>query len=332
MTSALADRGADAPIPCSGLDRTLHLPGPWRLDDGVQLDALQAGLRMSGDGSAPAVLVLGGISADRRVLATSSEDGWWERCLGSEGADLAQRYRVLGVDYLGGLGNSRGLASQGDAIALQSVSTRDQATLLAALLEWLDLGPVPIIGASYGGMVALQLASTRPDLVSGALVLAASHRPEPMAVARRWVQKQVLALDAPDEAVVRLARALAMTTYRSPREFRQRFGGPDGARSLETYLERQGERFAARFSREAYRLLLDSIDRHALAPESVNVPLTLVGFDTDELCPPALMRELALRVPALRAWHRLQTVYGHDGFLCEASAVAGLVNRFLEDE
>ncbi len=42
---------------------------------------------------------------------------------------------------------------------------------LAELLELLDLGPAAVVGASYGGLVALDLALARPELVSR-LVLA----------------------------------------------------------------------------------------------------------------------------------------------------------------
>ena len=303
---------------------------------GTTLAGVTVRMRMAGPPGAPVVLVLGGISADRQAVFSADEggEGWWQGALGADGADLLSRHRVLGLDYLGGPGGTEPERNRFRPAALDAVSTTDQARLIERLLAELGLERVTVIGASYGGMVALQLATLCPDRLDRCLVLAAAHQPEPMAVARRWVQKKLLELQDRPEAgahAVSVARALAITTYRSPREFRQRFGGPDGARSLVSYLEHQGDKFAARFGREDYRLLLDSIDNHAVDPARVTTPLTLVGFDTDELCPPALLRELATRVPRLKAWHRLQSIYGHDAFLCEKTAVAGLVTRFLEE-
>ena len=50
------------------------------------------------------------------------------------------------------------------------VTTLDQAADVAGLVGCLGLGPMHVVGHSYGGLVALQLALDCPDLV-GSLVL-----------------------------------------------------------------------------------------------------------------------------------------------------------------
>ena len=104
-----------------------------------------------GPSGAPLVVVLGGISASRHVVATEHDPspGWWETVVGPGRAIDTTRLRVLGVDYLdGGRGS--------DGRPKRIVSTHDQADAIAAVLDRLSVERAhALIGASYGGMVAL---------------------------------------------------------------------------------------------------------------------------------------------------------------------------------
>jgi homoserine O-acetyltransferase len=296
-------------------------------------------MRLAGPAEAPIVIVLGGISAHRRPVAAPGEAdaGWWQDVLGEGGAGLLRDHRLLAIDWLGGNGDSSGPNNFGRPPAeFPEVDTIDQARLLARTLDLLGVERVAaVLSASYGGMVGLQFAALYPQRLQRLMVIGCAHRPEPMAVARRWVQKRILSLaeDGPAarEAVV-LARALAMTTYRSAAEFRDRFGGPGGRESLASYLEYQGAKFADRFDRESCLRLMDSIDRHAVNPARVRTPLTLLGFDTDELCPPPLLRELAAMAPGSERLIEASSRYGHDAFLCEHATVARTIREFLQGE
>ena len=80
-----------------------------------------------------------------------------------------------------------------------------------------------------------------------------------------------------------LARALAMATYRSAREFEERFAGPaeatpEGFRfPVENYLLARGESYAAVYQPEAFVCLSESIDLHRVEPAAIRVPTTLIG-------------------------------------------------------
>lgn len=69
---------------------------------------------------------------------------------------LAQEYRVLRYDRRGHSRSERPEA-QG--------SIREDVADLAGLIEELRLAPAHVIGSSFGGAIALQLAAVRPDLV-----------------------------------------------------------------------------------------------------------------------------------------------------------------------
>jgi len=333
--NALAD-DSSAPADCTR-ETVLELAQPFRLECGQILPAARVAIRLSGPENAPVVAVLGGISAHRCPVALPGEapEGWWQRVLGEQGADILHTHRVLGLDYLGGGGDTTAPSNWGAAPeAFPAIDSLDQARIAVAALDALGLDRIEaVIGASYGGMVALHLASGFAGRIDRAMVIASAHRPEPMAVARRYVQKKILALASQagvsSREAVEAARALAMTTYRSPAEFRKRFGGPGGNRSLASYLDHHGDKFAARFDAVAYARLIDSIDTHAVNPATIRIPLTLVGFDSDEICPPALMHELADLAPGTRGLAVLPSIYGHDAFLCEQDGVAGAIAGFL---
>jgi pimeloyl-ACP methyl ester carboxylesterase len=85
---------------------------------------------------------------------------------------LAERHTVLSYDRRG---HSRSIAPVG-----RHGSRRQHEDDLAALIETLDLGVVTLVGNSYGGSIALGLASRRPDLVRCVI----AHEPPLLGVAR----------------------------------------------------------------------------------------------------------------------------------------------------
>lgn len=286
-----------------------------------------------GPASAPAVVVLGGISAGRRAGPTPLDPspGWWPGVVGPGLALDPRRHRLVGIDWLGGPGSGWKPRAP--------VTTRDQARAVSAVLDHLGVGRAVLVGASYGGMVALALAASEPRAVEGIVLLCSAHRTHPLATAVRVVQRGILRLGSAEgraaEAVA-LARALAMITYRTPEEFDERFSHradevPEDAPTfpVQRYLEAVGGAFARRFDADAFRRLSESIDLHDVDPADVKVPTTLVSVDSDALVPPWLADELACRLPALVRHVRLTSHFGHDAFLKEVEAVSAVLGDTL---
>jgi len=311
------------------------LPAPF-LGEHARLPFAAATYEITGDGG-PAVAVLGGISATRHLAAHEGDPspGWWEAQVGPGRAIDTTRVRAIGIDYLGA-----GLR-EGDAVPL--VSTADQARALAAVLDAAGVGRLhALVGASYGGMVALAFAALFPDRAGQVVVLSAAHQPHPMATAVRAVQRRVVrdgvACGRGREALA-LARALAMTTYRTGRELAGRFGGGwtvdgEGAArfEVEAYLDHQGSRYARRFTPERFLCLSQSIDLHRVDPAAVTVPCTLLAVRGDPIAPAWQVAELATRLAGPCTRHELDSIYGHDAFLKEDDAVASLLTHALGQE
>jgi homoserine O-acetyltransferase len=132
-----------------------------------------------------------------------------------------------------------------------------------------------------------------------------------------------------------LARRLAMTTYRGEREFAERCNGAPEFRdgrfrfAEEGWLEAAGARFVERFDAERFLALSESIDLHAVAPESVRVPATLIGIASDRLVPLADLCELQRRSGAPATLHVIDSRYGHDAFLKETAQIGPLIAEAL---
>jgi homoserine O-acetyltransferase/O-succinyltransferase len=312
----------------SAIEDVLHWGPRFPLHHGGSIEPLRLGWRLAGRAGAPVVLALGGISAHRRVFdLQQARAGWWSELVGPGAALDADRVGVLGIDYVGASGESSGPLAGG---TFASISSYDQAEALRVLLDHLHIGALrAIVGASYGGMVALAFAERYPERVEQLLIISASERAQPMATAWRSVQRRIvrfaLQLGRPAEGLA-LARALAMATYRSPQEFAERFAQPPRLEQgrfvfpVEEYLLSRGRDYAARYLPEAFLCLSESIDLHAVDARRIGVPTTAVAVLEDQLVPIADMRAMAARLPRARLCE-ISSRYGHDAFLRESSAL-----------
>ncbi|KRE99984.1 alpha/beta hydrolase [Frateuria sp. Soil773] len=283
-----------------------------------------------GAADAPTLIVQGGISASRDVVALDGEQapGWWQALVAAGGAIDLDRYRVLSIDWL-----------TPAELGAGAVSSEDQADALAALLRALGIVQVhAFVGSSYGAMVALAFAARHPRAVDRLVLLAGAHRPHPLSTAQRSIQRNIVRLGQAtgqaDEALA-LARQLAMTTYRGSEEFSRRFGAAPEFRDgrfhfpVEDYLEHQGRRFVARFDADRFLALSESIDLHDVTPEQVPAPATLIGFPSDRLVPLTDLCELQRRLHGAATLEVVDSPYGHDAFLKEPAQLAPLLREAL---
>ena len=362
----VAHRAHLAPVPAPEMvvrEGILDVPGEVSLYHGGRLSGIRVAWRLAGPANAPVVCALGGISANRRVFDEENpKQGWWSEVVGPGQALDAERFRVLSFDYLGGSAETTGPRRVGlaavstdaagsraandsaqeaasapvadtSASSFPNISTYDQAELLVRLLNNLGLKSLrAIVGGSYGGMVALAFGERYPERVSRLVVIGAADRTHPMATAWRSVQRQVLRFAVecgrPKEGL-KLARALAMSTYRSAEEFEARFDGApirDGERfafPVEHYLFARGNDFAERHHPEAILCLSESIDLHHVDATRIFVPTTIVAIREDQLVPLSDLRGLAARLPVAKL-HEISSIYGHDAFLKESDQLRGI--------
>jgi homoserine O-acetyltransferase len=145
-----------------------------------------------------------------------------------------------------------------------------------------------------------------------------------------------------------IARRFAHLTYRGETELDDRFGNDaqgnedptnGGRYAVQSYLEHQGGKLAARFDAGTYVALTDALSSHdvgrgrggvAAALGSCGVPVVVGGITSDRLYPLRLQEELAELLPGCTELNVVDSIYGHDGFLVETDAVGELIRRALE--
>ena len=316
-------------------DSVLRLPKALRLHHGDVLADARVAYRLIGPCDAPVVAVLGGISAHRYL---AGPEGWWPALVGPHLGVDTTRYRVLGIDYLGGLGAS---STPHGGSSFPPVSSVDQAEVLGQVVRHLQLDSLQAIGASYGGMVALSFAARHPALVNRIVIVSAADRAQVLSTAWRSVQRQIVreAIARGDGAAgLKLARALAMATYRSQAEFAMRFAGPavrDAERfrfPVEGYLFARGDDYVQKYRAESFLSLSESIDLHEVDPALVHTPTVLIAVHEDQLVPFDDMQSLAARLGGPRRLIEINSIFGHDAFLKEAAVLNPILNDALAEQ
>ncbi|MEO8195528.1 MAG: homoserine O-acetyltransferase [Thermoanaerobaculia bacterium] len=341
--------------------RFLRLPGSFLLDSGARLRDVEVAYRTWGTlapGRDNAVVVCHALTGSADV------DRWWSKLLGSGRALDPDVDFVVAANLLGSCYGSTGPQSpRTPAVSAGSgalpwgadfptVTVRDQVRMQQRLLDALGVEQVRlVVGGSLGGMVALEFALGDSVRVEALAVLSAPAYHGPWGIALSELGRRALALDPkfrgghypaddPPTAGLALARAIAMTSYRSRPGFEQRFGRDrrDGRFEVERYLEHQGKKLVDRFDANSYLTLLGAMDSHDVARgrgsrESVlralALPALVLSSSTDVLYPLEEQLELATLLPAAD-YVELASVHGHDAFLIDQEAVNRIVVDFRQ--
>jgi homoserine O-acetyltransferase len=292
-------------------------------------------------GTAPAVIVVGGITASPFPFGdpANGAEAWWPALQAPDLVDPTSA-TVLCPCWPGNGSTWRGF----DDGAIPALSALGLADLIAAWLDGLGCtAAVTFVGASLGGLVGIAFAVRHAGRCARLITISAGLRPDGWGTATRHVQRELVrdGLRTGDVATGMIrARQLGMLTYRGREELDTRFGVlvPGLARPpIAAYLDHHGERFAARFPVRTFLLLSEAIDRShfgtdhaALRAElaRVTADVLVVGVPGDLVFPFALQHELYRELQAVGAscslW-KLDSEFGHDAFLADQDRLAALL-------
>jgi homoserine O-acetyltransferase/O-succinyltransferase len=343
-------------------DVILAQDAPFRLEAGGSLQPVSIRYAIYGELNERrdnAVLVCHALSGSARAA------DWWPEMFGSV-FDLS-RDCVICTNVLGSCYGSTGPTSVNPATGepygpdFPLVSVRDIVRAQVLVLGQLGVERLRIvIGASIGGMQALQWTVDYPERVEHCIAIGTAPL-SAMGLALNHLQRRAIRLDpkfkggkyAQDEQPsggLGLARAIAMCSYKSAELFDERYArkpnrnGEDPLRSFEHrydvagYLDYQGEKFVQRFDANAYLVISKAMDTFDLAYgyaseaealKRIQAHVSLVGITSDWLFPPEDVRALAEGIEAAGApcdYTEFESLHGHDGFLAEVDAIAAVVS------
>lgn len=232
------------------------------------------------------------------------------------------------------------------------VTIRDMVRFQQKLLDELDVrGVEMVIGGSMGGMQALEFC-IMDDRAKSAVLIGMGKAHRPWAIGTSHVQREAIfadpnwkdgyyELDRPPAKGLSIARMIAMNSYRSPQDYDQKFErklqpGRQQQYQIESYLSYQGDKLVGRFDANSYVRLTKAMDSHDVARGRKNynrvlgkiqIPVAVIGIDTDMLYPPEEQKELASLIPNA-SYHEIVSPHGHDAFLIEFDQLNKMIKDF----
>ncbi|MGC1480418.1 MAG: homoserine O-acetyltransferase, partial [Chthoniobacterales bacterium] len=287
----------------------LRLDGPLALTSGEELVGVELAYETYGDLNASrdnAVLVFHAMTGNQHAAGfrdsvpgveehwtADCHEGWWDGFIGSGKALDTDGLFVICVNYLGGCYGSTGPASVNPATgrhygkAFPRITLTDIAASHMAVIDSLGIDCLhAVVGASVGGMLALEVATRYPDRVRTVIPISTGLAVTPLQ--RILNLEQAFAIESdpnfrggdyydgePPDRGLALARMIAHKTFISLRMLSERARGEvvGGGEELtnytvtspeESYMLHAGRKFVRRFDANSYLRILEAWQRFDL--------------------------------------------------------------------
>jgi homoserine O-acetyltransferase len=301
------------------------------------------------------------ILINHAMTGWSDVPSWWPQMVGPGLPFDTDKYFIICPNVIGGCQGSTGpssIAPDGKRYGSRFpiITIRDMVSAEVAFSDALGIKKYRLaVGPSLGGMRALEWAIQLPERIGAICTIGSSAVATGDQIGTASIQIRAIKSDphfnkgdyyeqssGPNEGMG-IARRIAHLTYRTESEMDVRFGrqlqGDETGRfAVESYLDHQAKKLAARFDANTYIALTDAMNSHdvgrdrggvAAALESITVPVVVVSIDTDRLFPPRLQVEISELVPTAEPLITISSDFGHDGFLVESEAVGDAVRHAL---
>jgi homoserine O-acetyltransferase/O-succinyltransferase len=351
--------------------RDLVLPEGFRFRHGQVIAPFTLGYETFGELNADrsnAILVCHALSASPHVAGKYSHSdrkpGWWDGLVGyGKGIDL-ERYFVICVNLPGSCAGTTAPSwvdpgtgkPHGSRFPWPTIE--DMVESQRIVLDHFGIEKVlTVAGGSLGGMQALMWAVLYPERISSVLCMAAAAAVPVQGVAWHTIGRKLIESDPHFNGGdyydhpgplrgLQLARMIGHMTYLSNEALEKKFGRrrrhPTPQFEIDSYLEYQGQKFAAMFDANCYIRIQAAMDEMDLGEQYGSLDRAfrdfrsralLISFDTDWLFPtPEVVKVYnAMRMAGADVEHReISTVNGHDAFLIDYHLITSPVREFLE--
>ncbi|HWF43424.1 MAG TPA: homoserine O-acetyltransferase [Candidatus Kapabacteria bacterium] len=283
----------------------------------------------------------------------SAAQEWWPGIIGDGKLLDPSEYFILCPNLLGSCYGSTGpesinpLSGASYFATFPEITVRDIAKATLHLLDALEIDTVRLaIGGSMGGMVILEMAALAPSRFQAIIPIAVTGSHSAWRIAfSSTVRKVIVAADPTLRDKTKLAQGLylarqfAMTSYRCPEEFEERFGRTRVRTKfeVENYLEHQGEKIVGRFSPYSYLTLTRAMELYDLAEgrmslrqvaRSIEARALFIGISSDILYSTREIESFASSFPNAE-YATLDAAHGHDSFLVDTEALSEIIAPFL---
>ena len=201
-------------------------------------------------GEAPIVLVNHALTGNSNICGN---DGWWTDLIGDNKCIDTTIYTILAFNIPG---NGYDDAAENLIENYKDFTARDIAEIFAIALHKLGIEQLfAVIGGSVGGGIAWELAASHPSLCEHVIPIATDWKSTDWVIANCFIQDNIL--NHSSEPLYD-ARLHAMTLYRTPESFTEKFkrtNSDNGLFNIESWLNHHGEILNNRFQLSAYKVM-----------------------------------------------------------------------------
>ena len=274
---------------------------------------------------APIVMINHALTGNSNV---TGDGGWWTPIVGSNKVIDTNAFTIVAFNIPGN-GHSQ---TSGSLIEnYKDFTARDIAKIFAIALDHLKITQLfAVIGGSVGGGLAWELAALKPSLIEHLIPVASDWKSTDWLIANCYIQEQLL--NNSSQPLVD-ARMHAMSLYRTPESFKQKFDrilqNEEGVFAVESWLNHHGKVLNDRFQLAAYKMMnqvLKTIDitqgrgSFIETASKIKSNIHIITINSDLFFKAKENWETYVDLKSHKdnvSISEIQSIHGHDAFLIE---------------
>ena len=291
------------------------------------------------------------------LTANSDAEAWWPGVVGKKGFVDPSKYFIVCANMIGSCYGSTGpltidpLTQQPYFSSFPMVTIRDMVRAHSLLRKHLGVEKIYLLmGGSMGGYQALEWCAMEKNVIENLFVAGTSATESAWGIAVHTSQR--LAIEADDSwrfhqhnagaKGLKAARAMGVISYRNYQILVEKQTEPDPEKldnyKASSYINYQGDKLVSRFNAYSYWLLTKSMDSHHLGRgrgghaeailKSFKQKTLIIGINSDILCPLHEQELLAENI-SNSTLIKIDSLYGHDGFITEATKISEALTDWL---
>jgi homoserine O-acetyltransferase len=291
------------------------------------------------------------------LTANSDAEAWWPGVVGKHGYADPSRYFIVCANILGSCYGTTGPLTidpnthQLYYSSFPMVTIRDMVRAHILLRNYLRIDRIHLLmGGSMGGYQALEWCAMERDRIDNLFLIGTSAAESAWGIAVHTAQRLAIEADASwnfhhehaGAKGLKAARAMGVISYRNYQILVEKQTEPDPEKldnyKASSYINYQGDKLVSRFNAYSYWLLTKSMDSHHLGRgrggnvervlKDLRQKTLIIGIDSDILCPLHEQELLAAHIPN-STLIKIDSPYGHDGFITEAAKISKALAGWL---
>ncbi len=335
-------------------ERKFHYKKKFLLESGKSLPELGITYHTYGNytpGKSKVIWVCHALTANSDVF------DWWKGLFGANDLFNPDEYFIVCDNILGSFYGTTGAASINPEtgkpyfLNFPLVTVRDMVKAHQLLAVHLGIEKIhTVIGGSLGGQQAIEWCISEPEKIEHLVAIATSAQHSPWGIAFREAQRMALEADSTfrtenlnaGQEGLKAARAIGLLSYRNYNAYlhcqsEETNENIDNFRAS-SYQNYQGDKLVKRFNAHVYWYLSKAMDTHNVgrgrksvtdALATIKAKTLSIGITSDILFPQQEQEFLAENIQGA-VFRKIDSLYGHDGFLLETKQIAETIREFYK--